>query len=96
MRPTGDDNVRHCETCHQNVHFCDTLADAREHSQEGRCIAVDLGVIRRDGDLVPPSMFLGRPSKEDVLKTYEEGIDPVSQARLAARKQGRKQRTRKR
>ncbi len=90
MRPTGDDGVRHCEACRENVHFCDNLADAREHSQAGHCIAVDLGVIRRDGDLRPPRMFLGRPSRETVLDTYREGIDPVSQARLDARKKAGK------
>jgi uncharacterized protein (TIGR02996 family) len=95
MRPTDDNNVRHCETCSQNVYFCDNLADAREHSQAGHCIAVDLGVIRRDGDLRPRRMFLGRPSREDVRETYEEDVDAVSQARLDARKQVRKQRTRR-
>jgi uncharacterized protein (TIGR02996 family) len=96
MRPTADYKVRHCEKCRKNVHFCDNLADAREHSQEGHCIAVDLGIIRRDRDLLPPTMYLGRPSKEDVRKTYEEGLDTVSQARLDARKPTRKQRTRRR
>lgn len=95
MKPTHDNNVRHCETCNENVHFCDNLADARERSQEGHCIAVDLGVIRRDGDLRPRRMFLGRPSREAVRQTYEEDVDPVSQARLDARKKGRKNRTRR-
>jgi uncharacterized protein (TIGR02996 family) len=96
LKPTGDGSVRHCETCSQNVHFCDNLADAREHSQEGHCIAVDLGIIRRAGDLQPPSHFLGRPSKEDLRESYEEGMDLVSQARLAARKEGKKKRPRRR
>jgi uncharacterized protein (TIGR02996 family) len=86
MTPTGDDTVRHCKECGENVHFCDNLADAREHANEGHCIAVDLGVIRREGDLRPPVCFTGRPTKEDVRKTYEEGVDPVSRARLAARR----------
>jgi uncharacterized protein (TIGR02996 family) len=93
MKPTDSNNVRHCETCSQNVHFCDNLADAREHSQEGHCIAVDLGIIRREGDLVPRGMFLGRPSREDVRRTYEDDVDPVSRARLATRRQGKKKRT---
>src|SRR5262249_15507429 len=84
LKPTADNNVRDCEACGRGVYFCDTLADAREHSRAGRCIAVDLGIIRRDGDLVPPTSFLGRPSKEDLRETYEEDIDPVSQARLDA------------
>jgi uncharacterized protein (TIGR02996 family) len=96
LRPTADGTVRHCSSCDKDVHFCDNLADAREHSEEGRCIAVDLGVIRREGDLVPPTAFVGRPSKEDVRRTYEEGIDAVSRARLDARKQGNGKRARRR
>jgi uncharacterized protein (TIGR02996 family) len=92
MKPTADNHIRHCETCRQNVHFCDDLAAAREHAQQGHCIAVDLGITRRDRDLIPATMFLGRPSREDVLKTYEEDLDPVSQARLNSRKKARKKR----
>jgi hypothetical protein len=94
LRPTGNDAVRHCESCGKNVHFCDNLADAREHSQEGHCVAVDLGVLRRDGDLAPRRMILGRPSRETMRSTYQEDIDPVSRARLEARKQSSKKRAR--
>jgi uncharacterized protein (TIGR02996 family) len=87
LKRTGDDSVRHCEACSRNVHFCDNLADARQHSYQGHCIAVDLGIIRRDGDLMPRRMFLGRPSLEMLRRTYEEDVDPISQARLDARKQ---------
>ena len=96
MQATADDKVRHCETCRKNVYFCDTLADAREHAHDGHCIAVDLGIIRRDGDLRPPMYFAGQPSKEDLQQTYEEDVDPVSRARLEARKQGKKTRGRRR
>lgn len=42
-------------------------------------------------------MFLGRPSRETVRRSYEEDLDPVSQARLDARKQqGKKKRTQRR
>ena len=96
LKPTDNTNVRHCESCSKNVHFCDNLVDAREHSQEGHCIAVDLGIIRREGDLLPSLLFAGRPSKEDVRKTYQEDLDAVSRARLQARKQGRENRSRRR
>ncbi len=96
LKPTGDDTVRHCDLCNQDVHFCDNLADAREHSQGGHCIAVDLGIIRRNGDLEPPNVFLGRPSVESLRTTYEQGIDPVSRARLNARKKTKNKRSRKR
>jgi uncharacterized protein (TIGR02996 family) len=96
LTPTGADNTRHCESCSKNVFFCDNLADAREHSQQGHCIAVDLGIIRREGDLEPRRLFLGRPSKEAVRQTYEEDVDPVSQARLEARKHVVERRSRRR
>jgi len=60
LKPTDDDKVRHCETCNESVHFCDNLAEARGHSQEGHCIAVHLGIIRRDDDLVPRDVVGGR------------------------------------
>jgi uncharacterized protein (TIGR02996 family) len=96
MGPTADNNVRHCETCRKDVYFCDNLADAREHSREGRCIAVDVGVIRRDGDLQPRTMFVGQPSKESLRRADEEDVDPVSRARLDAREQAGKKRPRRR
>jgi uncharacterized protein (TIGR02996 family) len=95
LTATRDTRIRHCETCRENVHFCDTLADAREHSHEGHCIAVDLGIIRHDGDLRPTSMFMGRPTKKDLRQSYERDVDEVSQARLAASKQTAKARKRK-
>jgi uncharacterized protein (TIGR02996 family) len=88
MEPTDHPRVRRCETCSKNVHFCDNLADAREHAAQGRCIAVDLGILRRDGDLEPETCFTGRPSREDIRRSYEQDIDPVSRARLKARKEG--------
>lgn len=96
MRPTSHEDVRLCETCSTRVYYCDNLADAREHSQANHCIAVDLGVIRRDDDLTPRMMFAGQPSKEDLRESYEEDVDPVSQARLDARRHGSKKRTRRR
>jgi len=94
LKPTDDQTMRHCEACSKNVFFCDNLADAREHAHENHCIAVDLGIIRRNGDLDPhvdrPHMaVLGAPSIEPTRHDYERDLDPVSQARLAARKQGR-------
>lgn len=96
LQPTNSSDVRHCEACQQSVHYCDTLADAREHSQEGHCIAVDLGIIRREGDLNPTSSFVGRPSKAMLRQCYEENVDAVSQARLDARKPAKNKRTRRR
>jgi uncharacterized protein (TIGR02996 family) len=95
MKPTTDDKVRHCETCRENVYFCDNLADARSHSEGNHCIAVDLGILRREGDLQPPIQFLGQPTANDLWESYVEGMDPVSEARLDARTSGRNKRKRK-
>src|SRR5262249_20738897 len=62
MTPTEDNSVRRCEGCKENVHYCDTITEAREHAQQGHCVAVDLGIIRRHDDLSPRRMWLGRPS----------------------------------
>jgi hypothetical protein len=87
LRPTDDHNVRHCDRCKQNVHFCDNITDARDHSQAGHCIAIDVGIERHDGDLAPAaSQVMGFINVEDLREIQEEDIDPVSQARLAARK----------
>jgi hypothetical protein len=90
LQPTGKEGVRHCESCSRSVYFCDNLADAREHATEGHCIVVDLGIIRREGDLTSPYAFAGQPSKDDIRESYEKDIDAVSRARLDARKQGQK------
>jgi uncharacterized protein (TIGR02996 family) len=86
MTPTDDNNVRNCELCSKSVYFCDNITDARGPSQEGHCIAIDLGVIRRDGDLVPRAAFTGQPRREDLRQSYKQELDPVSQARLDARR----------
>jgi uncharacterized protein (TIGR02996 family) len=82
LRPTSDQSVRFCEACQQKVYYCDTITAAREHAWAGQCIAVDIGVIRRDGDLEPRMYFLGRPSVAS-LRREEERMqpDPVSAER---------------
>jgi len=82
LRTTDDKAVRFCDSCQHNVHFCDTITEAREHAWAGHCIAVDLGVIRRKEDLEPERHWLGRPSAE-TLRQEQERIQPdaVSAAR---------------
>jgi uncharacterized protein (TIGR02996 family) len=60
MTPTSDPTVRLCDSCQQNVHYCDTITEAREQAQHGHCVAVALDVIRHGSDLDPPRMMLGR------------------------------------
>jgi uncharacterized protein (TIGR02996 family) len=71
LRATDDRAVRFCDACQRNVHYCDTILAARKHASASHCIAVDLGVIRRDGDLEPQRMWLGRPSPETLRQEAE-------------------------
>src|SRR5262245_7967950 len=64
MTATEDHNVRFCELCKEDVHYCDTITQAREHAQQEHCVAVDLGIIRREGDLLRPVVVVGRPGPE--------------------------------
>ena len=82
MSPTDESAVRHCAQCDEAVHYCATLTEARKHAERGHCVAVDLGIIRRDDDLAPRRRWLGRPSAETIRKEEERWeLDPVSAAR---------------
>jgi uncharacterized protein (TIGR02996 family) len=90
MTPTSDPTVRQCDSCQQNVHYCDTITEAREQAQRGHCVAVDLGIIRRGGDLEPPRMMLGRVSPASLEQEEQQlEVDPVSQAREEQKRQQR-------
>jgi uncharacterized protein (TIGR02996 family) len=90
LRPTDDPAVRACDGCRQDVHYCDTIMEARQHAHAGHCIAVDLGVIRREGDLEPERMYLGWPSPALLRQERERTQpDPVS-AERERRKQEKK------
>jgi uncharacterized protein (TIGR02996 family) len=56
MRPTDKEGVRFCEGCQKDVHYCVTISTARGHARNGHCVAVDLRVQRREGDLEPIMM----------------------------------------
>ena len=82
LTATNERTVRHCDSCRQKVHYCDTITVARDQAQQGHCIAVDLGVIRHEGDLDPPRLVLGMPGP-DFYRREEERLkpDPVSAER---------------
>ncbi len=68
LQPTDDRAVRFCEGCQQRVFYCDTITEARRHAREARCIAVDLGVIRRKGDLEEQVTAMGDVSEETLRR----------------------------
>jgi uncharacterized protein (TIGR02996 family) len=87
LRPTDDPAVRFCDGCRHDVYYCDTITEARRHAAEQHCIAVDLGVIRRDRDLEPEDMYLGRPSAA-LLRREQERMQPGP---VSAERERRKQ-----
>jgi uncharacterized protein (TIGR02996 family) len=51
LKPTELPLVRHCDRCREQVFYCGTIEEAREHARLGHCVAVDVQVTRREGDL---------------------------------------------
>lgn len=91
LKPTDDPAVRFCKGCRQNVHYCDTITVARQHAHQGRCVAVDLGIIRKNGDLDLPLRRVGRISlreleRERTRQVTARAIDPVSKKREQAKR----------
>jgi uncharacterized protein (TIGR02996 family) len=87
LRPTDEPGVRFCEGCEQHVHYCDTITEARRHAWDRHCIAVDLGVIRREGDLEPQRMYVGMPGPV-LLRQEQERMQPDA---VSAERDRRKQ-----
>jgi uncharacterized protein (TIGR02996 family) len=51
LQPTGKAAVRFCDSCHKEVYYCGTIEEAKDQAEQGHCVAVDIGVVRRPGDL---------------------------------------------
>jgi uncharacterized protein (TIGR02996 family) len=51
LATTADPAVRACDTCQKTVHYCATVSEALGHASSGRCVAVQLGLARKPGDL---------------------------------------------
>jgi uncharacterized protein (TIGR02996 family) len=86
LTTTENSGVRFCEECEEHVHYCDTIVEARRHARQGHCVAVDLGIIRRNNDLAPPQrMLMGRmlPDAVEAARHLHErrDLDDVSRER---------------
>jgi uncharacterized protein (TIGR02996 family) len=60
LKPTGEGTVRFCEDCKKNVYYCGTVGEARLHTAEGHCVAVDSRQERTRQDVEPPRLRMGR------------------------------------
>lgn len=62
MQATENRKVRFCDECQKNVYFCDNIIEARELGNQGCCVGLDVGIKRKDRDLVGECSIFGRPS----------------------------------
>lgn len=51
LKATEVATVRFCEGCHQTVHYCSSIEEAKQHTEAGKCVAVDASVPRQPDDL---------------------------------------------
>lgn len=77
LRRTGNPKVRWCETCDKSVHFCDSIDAARGLARQGRCVAVNLTVIRQAGDLARHTRF--EPGEMRMLGRIRPTAPPATQ-----------------
>jgi uncharacterized protein (TIGR02996 family) len=52
-------DVRFCDLCRQQVFYCTTIPEARQHAWRGRCVAVDIANERTKHDLERPPPMVG-------------------------------------
>lgn len=56
---TENPDVRFCDLCRQQVFYCTTIPEARQHAWRGRCVAVDIANERTKHDLERPPPMVG-------------------------------------
>jgi uncharacterized protein (TIGR02996 family) len=89
LAPTDAPGARFCESCRESVYYCDTIVVAREHAESGHCVAIDLGVIRRRGDLDPRELLMGFMSSDFMAQEEERRAPDQVSAEREQRKQER-------
>lgn len=60
LASTGQDGIRHCDLCRENVYWCESGEQVTEHARLGHCVAVQ----------TPDGPTLGDPGHDD---SYREG-----------------------
>jgi uncharacterized protein (TIGR02996 family) len=56
---TENPEVRNCDLCRQQVFYCTSIPEARQHAWRGRCVAVDISNERTKHDLERPPPMVG-------------------------------------
>jgi uncharacterized protein (TIGR02996 family) len=74
LLPTKVAAVRFCEECHKKVHYCHNIEEARDHADQGHCVAVDAGVARKPDDLISEfDLVLGGCEEDDDWDVEDDG-----------------------
>ncbi|QBY03274.1 hypothetical protein E2K93_02310 [Thalassotalea sp. HSM 43] len=58
LSETDDSNVRYCDECHKEVHFCHNKKSLAEHMMENHCVAVPFSILD-ESDIRRQGMFVG-------------------------------------
>lgn len=68
LEKTGDPDVRHCETCDQDVYMCSSPAAFVANGSRGRCVAIPATVVPNRAN----NEMMGRPSAETLRRLATE------------------------
>lgn len=80
LAPTDDPGVRRCEACRQDVYFCATDEETREHARAGHCIARE----EPDASLYSSRLVLGRPERPEPTEEEELAWQMILRERAIA------------
>ncbi len=50
LTSTNDESIRHCSSCDENVHWCDTQKDIDRAKKKGWCVAYRVGYKTNEND----------------------------------------------
>jgi uncharacterized protein (TIGR02996 family) len=88
LQPTRAESVRFCDACQKNVYFCQSVQEARAHTWQEHCVAICPGVKRKEGDVTPYRIRMGRialPRIADLPELDDEG-PPIRGERRRSRR----------
>ena len=81
LRPTGDPRVRYGDGCLQQVYYCSSVAEARQHACEDHCVAIDSRLEKQywQAEMVAEQLMTrgevmgrlgGRPTKTEGFRVF--------------------------
>lgn len=77
LAPTDDGNIRRCGECFDYVHYARSIDEAQMHASLHRRVAVDVTLLRKDGDLDRPPTGHYRTRESPPFALVLRPPDPV-------------------